>query len=150
MSSTERALVRFLAEYEVRLNRALCEPPDVDIEGTASAFWECFFAAGPWGVECKKNDDEFRATIPKGLEFYRRIGTTGMKIAALTVTDLDEIHSMAKVRWHSIYKKPDASQIHIDFDVIYLFRMGEQGPLIFGYITGDEEAALREHGLIAA
>jgi hypothetical protein len=150
MATTEHALVRFLAEYETRLNRALSEDPVVDVEATAAGFASCFVAANPSGIVCSMNDEEFRAAIPKGFDFYRSIGTRGMKIASLTVTELDDCHAMAKVRWHSIYRRADATDVAIDFDVIYLFHMPDGNPKIFGYITGDENRALREHGLLSA
>jgi hypothetical protein len=150
MPTTERALVRFLAEYEARVNRALGDEPVVDVDETAAAFTNCFVAATPNEVVCNANDAQFRASIPRGFEFYRKIGTKAMRISSLAVTELDDCHAMVKVRWHSLHERSDASEVRIDFDVIYLFRMARGGPQIFGYITGDEDQVLRDHGLVAA
>jgi hypothetical protein len=149
MSTTERALVSFLADYEARVNRALRDQAVVDVEATAAAFTSCFVAATPHEVICNQNDEQFRAAIPRGFEFYRSIGTRAMTIVSLDVTELDECHAMAKVRWLSRHEKPDASEVKLDFNVIYLFHLVDQEPRIFAYITGDEDSALREHGLVS-
>lgn len=150
MASVERVVVRFLADYEARVNRALAGERTVDVEATSAAFTEWFMASGPDGVVCRANDDEFRAAIPKGFEFYRSIGTRMMRISSIDVTELDAHHAMARVRWHSVHEKRDAAEVRIDFDVIYLFHMKDAQPKICGYITGDEDAVLRRHGLIGA
>jgi hypothetical protein len=146
----ERRLLSFMVDYETRVNRALEEHPVVDVEATADAFTCCFIAATPNEVVCNENDAAFRASIPRGFEFYRSIGTRSMRIASLDVNELDELHAMVKVRWNSLYRRPDKSEVRVDFDVIYLIRLTGEEPRIFGYITGDEDRLLRDHGLIAA
>src|SRR5262245_6783828 len=107
----------FFARYEARLSGALAQTPEVNVEATASAFTVCFIEANPNGVLCGQNDDQFRAQIPKGFEFYRTIGTKSMKIVSLDITPLDAFHSMAKVHWEARYVKKDGSKDMIDFDV---------------------------------
>ncbi len=141
---------RFFAGYAARFNRALGDAPVVDVEGTASAFADCFIEASPRGVNCGKNDSQFRAMIPQGVEFYRRIGTTSMAITSLNVTELDGFHAMVKVRWDSRYRRKDGREERIEFDVIYLVQTLGETPRIFAYITGDEEKALHEKGLLPA
>ena len=148
MHHTDERLERFFADYAERFNRALAEPPVVDVEGTAAAFAGCFVEASPRGVTCGKNDDTFRATIPQGAEFYRSIGTTSMRITSLEVTPLDGYHTMAKVRWDSRYRKKDGREERIEFDVIYLVQTLGDTTKISAYITGDEQKALREKGLL--
>jgi len=138
----------FFFQYEARVNNALEETPVFDAKATAEAFSDCFIAANPGGVACGKNDEQFQSQILKGFEFYRSIGTKSMKISCLTITALDEFHVQAKVRWQSSYMKRDGKGERIDFDVIYLLQTIGERPKIFAYITGDEEKALREIGLI--
>ena len=71
----------FFAQYEARVNRALGEMPEIDAKATAEAFSDCFIAANPGGVNCGKNDEQFRSQILQGFEFYRSIGTKSMKIS---------------------------------------------------------------------
>lgn len=141
-------LEKFFADYEARVNRALGDIPEVDVEATAGAFADCFIEANPNGVVCGKNDEELRAAIPKGMEFYRSIGTKSMKVVSLMPTQLDEYHVMAKVHWKASYVKKDGRKELIEFDVIYLVQMRESIPKIFGYITGDEQKVYRERGLV--
>jgi hypothetical protein len=86
--------------------------------------------------------------VPRGFAHYRRMGTQLMDIRHLDVTVLDPVHAMAKVRWHSEYRRKDGGEVSIDFDVIYLLRVKDGPPKIFAYISGDEQQALREHGVI--
>lgn len=150
MAEIEQKLKKFFADYEARTNRALVDPPEVDVEATAGAFADCFVEANPNGVTCGTNGDQLREVIPKGFDFYRSIGTQSMKIAALAVTPLDELHAMVKVHWDATYRKKDGSGEAIDFDVIYFVQDRGEGPKIFAYITGDEQEAYREKGLIPA
>ena len=71
-----------------------------------------------------------------------------MKITDLEVTELDDLHSMAKVHWDSRYGKPDGEELQIDFDVFYFVQFINGEPKIFAYITGDEKTVLSKHGLI--
>jgi hypothetical protein len=141
-------LEEFFAHYAARVNAALAAPPRVDVESAASAFADYFLGANPKGVYCGKNDDEFRAAIPKGYEFYRSIGTKRMEIDSLMLTKLDDFHTQANVHWVAKYEKKDGSKVEIPFDVIYFVQEIGQGPKIFAYITGEEEQAYRDKGLV--
>jgi hypothetical protein len=148
MAVDPQKIERFFAEYEARTNRALAEPPVVDVEETASAFAGCFVAATPNGVTCGKNDQGLRTVIPQGYEFYRSIGTKSMRIVFLEITTLDDYHVQAKAHWQALYQKKDGSEERIDFDVIYFVQtIGEQ-PRIFAYVTGDEQKLYQEKGLV--
>ncbi len=146
MDSTNQKLEEFFRGYEARFNKAMAGT--IDTEETANAFASCFIEANPFGVNCGKNDDQFRIMIPKGYEFYRSIGTKSMKIVSLGITLLDDYHSMAKVHWQANYMKKDGSEESIDFDVIYFVQMINDQLKVFAYITGDEQGVLRERGLI--
>ncbi len=136
----------FFEAYEARFNQSL--KGEVDVEGTMAAFADSFTEASPAGVISGKNDETFKDTIPKGYEFYRSIGTQSMKIMALDITWLNDMHVMAKVCWQAIYQKKDGNKETINFDVFY-FLQKQNGVLkIFAYITGDEQAVLKERGLI--
>lgn len=143
---TTNNLEDFFMGYEARFNQSLAG--SIDVEGTANTFANCFIEANPFGVNCGKNDDQFRAMIPRGYEFYKSIGTKSMKILSLKITSLDDYHSMANVHWQAIYSKKDGSEESIEFDVIYFIQTAGEQPKIFAYITGDEQGVLRERGLI--
>ncbi len=139
-------LEKFFAGYEARTNRAL--DGEIDIEAIAEAFSNCFIGASLNGVMCGKNDEKLRAAISQGMEFYRSIGTKSMKISSVSITPLDDNHSMARVYWRALYEKKGEGSEMIDFDVIYLLQMIDEKIRIFAYITGDEQKVLRERGLM--
>lgn len=139
---------RFFSNYSGQFTQALAGKTDA--EATAASFADCFIEAGPNGISCGHNDEVFRQMIPRGYEFYRSIGMRTMSIEAIEVSHLDALHSIARVRWSSTYRKKDGTPESIAFEVIYLVQERPEGPKIFAYITGDEQAALREKGLIDA
>lgn len=143
----EKLVSQFFEKYEQRFNEALANPSKVDVRATADAFAEYFVESSPAGVVGGRNDEAFRQMIPKGLEYYRSIGTKSMKISSLNTTQLDDLHFMTRVHWDSRYEK-ESVEMRIEFDVLYFLRCKEGRFKIFAYITGDEQKVLREHGLI--
>lgn len=138
---------RFFESYAAQFARALADPPEVDIEATASAFADCFVESGPRGVRCGRNDETFRAAIPQGYAFYRQIGIRDMAIATLAPSQLDTRHWGVRVGWSAAYDQGKRVGT-VEFEVLYFVQMTDAGPRIFAYITGDEEGALRRLGLI--
>jgi hypothetical protein len=147
MDTNEREMDNFFYSYANRINNGL-KGGLPDIEGTAKSFSNCFIAASPAGISCGQNDDSFRAAIPKGYEFYKNIGIKSMDIISKEITVLDDFHTIAKVKWKSSFVKKDKSEGSIEFENIYFMQTKNGEHKIFAYITGDEEAALKEHGLI--
>ena len=66
----------------------------------------------------------------------------------MTVTEIDGNHGMARISYSAECIRRDGENVTIDFDVTYLLQVSDRGPTIFAYIAGDEQAVLREHGLI--
>lgn len=139
---------QFFKDYETNFNDSL-KSSEANVEKTANAFAECFLEASPQGIECGQNDRKFRKAIPKGYGFYKQIGIVAMNIVSKEMPLLDELHAIVKVHWKSIYEKKDTSKGTIEFDVYYLLQLQQEQPKIFAYITGNEQKALKEHGLIA-
>lgn len=148
MPDTHTTLEKFFRDYETRTNNALKDEPEVNADETASAFANCFVEASPVGIVCGENDDKFLEAIPAGYENYRSIGTKSMNITAMEFTEIDELHAMAKVHWDSRYEKNDGEKVQIEFDVTYFVQIKNGEPKIFAYITGDEQKALADHGLV--
>jgi hypothetical protein len=142
----EQSIKVFFTAYESRTNAALAG--NIDVEGTMQSFANCFVEASPVGITCGNNDEQFRESIPKGIEFYRSIGTTEMKILAMDITVLDDFHGMAEVYWEAIYNTKEGKEDIIEFTVIYFVQGLNDQIKIFAYITGDEQKVLRERGLI--
>lgn len=138
---------QFFESYAAQFARALADPPEVDVEATASAFADCFVESGPRGVHCGRNDETFRAAIPQGYAFYRQIGIRDMAIATLAPSQLDTRHWGVHVGWSAAYDEGKRVGT-VEFEVLYFVQMTSTGPKIFAYITGDEEGELRRLGLI--
>lgn len=117
-------------------------------EKTTTAFTDCFIEASPLGVNCGKNDKEFRKMIPKGYDFYRSIGTQSMTIVKKDITTLDDFHVMVRVRWKADCIKKNNEQVTLEFEVIYFLQDLNDTLKIFCYIAGDEKKIMKEYGLI--
>jgi len=140
------AVKTLFERYEALFNQAL--GGKADMEAVAALYADEFIGAAPMGVRAGRNDAEFRAAMAQGYAHYRAIGTREMRILDLHVTPIDALHGLARVSWTSLYERKDGAEIRIDFEVNYLVQMQAGVARVFGWITGDESAALREHGLI--
>lgn len=141
------SIERFFDAYAARFNAALTGA-GVSLDETVKAFAPCFIEASPLGLQCGKNDDALRESIPKGYEFYRSIGTQSMKIEKKEITILDEYHAMVKVWWLAAYAPEHKDPFTISFAVFYFLQHLKENLEIFAYITGDEQKVLKEHGLV--
>lgn len=137
----------FFEAYAARVQQAL-DGHDPDVEQVMATFADCFVESSPVGVICGKNDAQFREAIPKGYAFYRQVGITAMDIRAQHIELLDELHAMDRVQWSSAFRRKDGTAGSINFEVIYLLRLEEKAWKIFAYITGDEQQAMRDNGLM--
>jgi hypothetical protein len=55
---------------------------------------------------------------------------------------------VAHVAWTATYAGKDQSDVAIDFDVHYFVQQLDGEPKVFGWVSGDEQALLRKHGII--
>lgn len=120
-----------------------------NVAAAAAVFADYFVSVNPSGVAGAENNEAFRQQIPVNNDFYRNIGTVSMDIRSMDITWLDGLHATVKVFWTSEYKrKKDGALEIIDFEGIYLAQVKGGEPKIFAYISGDEQDALRAHGII--
>lgn len=74
--------------------------------------------------------------------------TSTTEIARLSVTALDDLHLMTRVRWDSRYvRRKDGAAVRIEFENLYFLHMQNGEPKILTDVTGDEAGALKENGL---
>ncbi len=137
---------RFFRDYTDAFNRSLGET--VDGAAIRASFAGCFVGAGPGGVTCGANDDSFTASLEKGYVFYRKIGTRRMVLRGVEPTPIDPLHHLVKVLYRADYRKPDGTDLSIDFDVSYLLQTRDGVSKIFAFITGDEMGLYQKHGLL--
>jgi hypothetical protein len=142
----ESSVRKLFERYERFFNRSLAG--DMDMDEVAALYAPEFIAATPAGVMTGKNDDQLRQTMKQGYEHYRAIGTKEMRIRDVRLSPIDDHHCVAHVAWTATYARKDKPDIAIDFDVHYLVQKLDGEPKVFGWVSGDEEALLRKHGVI--
>lgn len=95
-----------------------------------------------------KNDDHFKHVMTQGYAHYRAIGTKEMRIRNVHLSSLDDHHCVAHVAWTATYVRKDQPDLAIDFDIHYFVQKLNGKPKVFGWVSGDEQALLRKHGVI--
>lgn len=131
--------------YEQAMNQALAGKPDLD--AAVGFYASAFIAASPAGVMAGQNDEALKQVMEQGYAHYRAIGTKAMRIRDLRISPIDAIHCLVHVAWTATYVRKDKPDLAIDFDVHYLVQQLDGEPKIFGWISGDEAAVLKAHGI---
>jgi hypothetical protein len=147
MSKRKKYIEEFFSEYEANFNNGIKDARSNVKDHIQRSFSDCFIESSPLGVNCGKNDDEFLNKVKQGFDFYRGIGSKAMNIVSKEIITIDEFHAMVKIYWRYSYVK-DEKPGTIDFHVTYFVRSFDNETKIFGYVSGDEQKALRERGLI--
>jgi hypothetical protein len=142
----ETSVRKLFERYERFFQRSL--GGDIDMDEVASLYASNFIAASPAGVMTGTNDDQFKHAMTQGYAHYRAIGTKEMRIRDVAISPIDEHHCVAHVAWTATYARQDQPDTAIDFDVHYLVQKLAGEPKVFGWVSGDEQALLRKHGII--
>ena len=141
------ASVRQLFErYERSFKQAL--GGDMDMREIASLYASCFISATPTGVTTGRNNEQLKQVMAQGYARYRAIGTKEMRLRDVRLSPIDEHHCVAHVEWTATYARKDQPDVAIDFEVHYFVRTLNGKSKVFGWVSGDEQALLREHGII--
>ncbi|MDO3441655.1 nuclear transport factor 2 family protein [Agrobacterium sp. V1] len=142
----EASIRKFFERYERFFNQSL--GGDMDMKEAASLYASDFIAASPAGVITGKNDDHLRQVMAQGYERYRAMGTREMRIRDISLSPIDDHHCTAHVAWTATYARQDQADVVIDFDVHYFVQTLNGEPKVFGWVSGDEQALLRKHGIL--
>ena len=142
----ESEVDRFFQGYAEAFNRSLRDREAV--EAIQGHYTDCFVGASPYGVRCGQNDEAFADALRQAYDFYTSIGTRSMAVRGVTLTPIDDLHQMAAVAFRATYEKPSGETVAIDFTVTYFLATQEGTFKIFGFVSGDEMAAYRQHGLV--
>ena len=70
-----------------------------------------------------------------------------MRLRDLRISSIDEQHCVAHVGWTASYSRDDQPDVVIDFEVHYLIQEINSEPKVFGWVSGDEQALLKKHGI---
>jgi hypothetical protein len=141
----EAAVRKLFERYESFFNRSLGDA--VDMNEVASLYASEFIAASPAGVMTGKNDDQLKQVMERGYARYRAIGTKAMRLRDVRIVPIDEHHCLAHVAWTATYAREDQPDTAIDFDVHYLVQKLDGEAKVFGWVSGDEQALLKKHGI---
>jgi hypothetical protein len=142
----ETGVRKFFERYESFFNQSL--GGDTDMDEVAALYASEFIAASPAGVMTGKNDDQLKQVMAQGYARYRAIGTKEMRIRGVLLSPIDDHHCVAHVAWTATYAREDQPDVAIDFDVHYFVQMLDGEPKVFGWVSGDEQALLKKHGII--
>jgi hypothetical protein len=142
----EASVRKFFERYERFFNQSL--GGDMDMDEVAALYASDFIAASPAGVMTGKNDDQLKQVMAQGYARYRAIGTKEMRIRNVRLSPIDDHHCVAHVAWTATYARKDQLDIAIDFDVHYFVQKLDGELKVFGWVSGDEQALLRKHGII--
>ncbi|GGE47761.1 hypothetical protein GCM10007276_26260 [Agaricicola taiwanensis] len=142
----EQAVRKLFERYESFFNRSLAN--EIDKDAIAELYASEFIAASPAGVMTGKNDEQFVEAMLKGYNHYRAIGTKHMRVRGIGLSPIDDLHCVAHVAWTATYVRDDLPETAIDFDVHYLVQVLDGDAKVFGWVSGDEQALLKQHGVI--
>jgi len=143
---TETSIRELFDRYERFFMEALAD--NLDPDELSALYTSDFISASPAGVMTGKNDDTLKQAMIDGYAHYRAIGTKSMQVRHVRLSRIDNQHAVAHVAWTATYSKPSQSDISIDFEVHYLVQELNGKPKVFGWVSGDEQALLRERGVV--
>ncbi len=143
---TKDEVKNFFMRYEQFFMQSL--NGEIDSDELSSLYAQEFIVASPLGVMTGKNDIIFQKTLAQGYEQYRKMGTQRMRVRDVSISPIDDIHCVAHVAWTATYSVAEKPNIEIDFEVHYLMQELDNDLHVFGWISGNEQDALREYGVI--
>jgi hypothetical protein len=140
-------IAAFMAKYAERMNDGV-RSGVVDSAFLEGCFAPDLIGASPSGVMAGKNQG-LAETLAKGTDAYRQMGGTAFVAERIDAEELAPNSFMATVGWRFDYRRPkDHTVGSISFTNRYFVTTATGKPKIFAWITPDEQAALREHGLV--
>lgn len=146
----QHAITEFFARYQRLVNDALDD--HADMAAIRDLYADVFIAAAPAGVSTGAKDGggygpTLEQVMAEGFAHYCAIGTKAMNVQDLRITPIDDLHALAQVDWRASYDVRGAHK-DVDFTNTYMMRVTDGRAQVFGWITGDEDAELRRHGII--
>lgn len=120
---------------------------DIDAREVAAIYSPAFIAASPAGFFTGKNDDALLQVMKEGYARYRQTGMKSMRLRDIRLSVIDDRHCVAHIGWTANYARRGQSDVAIEFDVHNLIQKLDGEPKIFGWVAGDEQELLRQHGI---
>jgi len=141
----EESVIELFERYQELFRQAI--QGEADMNRITSSYASALIGAAPAGVMVSQNDDQFQQVLRQGFEHYRQIGTKDMRIRNIRLSPIDKHHCVAHVAWTATCARKDQSEVTIDFDVHYFVQKLDGDPKVFGWVSGDEQAILKQHGI---
>jgi hypothetical protein len=69
-------------------------------------------------------------------------------VRGLRISSIDKEHCVVYVARMTTYARKDQLGLAIDFEVHYFVRGRGSKPIVFGWVSGDEQAVLKQRGLM--
>jgi hypothetical protein len=121
---------------------------ELDLDAATQLYASEFIAASPAGVSAGKNNRRLKHVMAKGYKQYRSTGMKDMRKRGLRISPIDEQHCVAHVAWTATYARDDRPDVEIDFEVHYFVQQLKSEAKVFGWVSGDEQALLKKHGIV--
>jgi hypothetical protein len=121
---------------------------DIDAREVAAFYAPVFIAASPAGIFTGKNNAALLKVMREGYARYRQTGMKSMGLGDIRLSEIDDHHCMAHVGWTASYARRSQADVTIEFEVHYLLQNLDGEPKIFGWVSGDEQELLRQHGIV--
>lgn len=146
VQTMRQAVAALFSRHESRFNDGLA-----GTGGAAAVLADCdaaYVAATPAGISTGVKDDDLHDVASATIDRYRRAGVTRMTIVGLRTEIVDPHHAVAFVDWAAecdgagVGGRPTT----VDFAAAYLVRVERGRARLFGWITGDADAALQLAG----
>ena len=67
-----------------------------------------------------------------------------MQVRNIRLSPIDNLHAAAHVEWTAVYAKDMQPDISIDFEMHYFVQELNGQQEVFGWVSGDEKALLRD------
>lgn len=120
----------------------------LDAKAHSGLYAKYMVGSSPAGIAGGKNGLLLKMMTRVGYKRYRKRGMTEMQLRGVAVTPVDDMHALAKVSWRALFKPGAGDGQPIDFDNHYLLRRDDDGLKVFAWTSPDEEAAMRQHGIV--
>lgn len=137
---------RFFHDYERHFNAAIGDG-GADVDAIVALYAPEVIGAAPAGVMTARNDETFATAIARGFARYHELGARRARIRQIELDPIDDIHGLAHIGWTMTFGRDDETETGIDFEVHYLVREIDGTATVFGWISGDEQDALRQNGI---
>jgi len=140
----QRVVHDLFERYAREFNQGL--QGQADLDAVSGLYASAFIAASPAGVTTGENGAALKGAMTQGFQHYRDTGCRRMELRGLEVMPVDPLHALARVDWEALYEV-DGARKAVPFTNLYLVRTEGTAAKVFGWITGDEAALLKQHGI---